>query len=395
MNREHADVSSNLQRMVVKDCNLIKENYSLPKSWYDQLPMEIALHRRIDRKRKREDVSDPGFNHIVEHRGYRLMMHKRRYRLYLEYCSGGDLARTVSRVFHAWDPEREGRGYPDLLQLSEDELSALPIIPEALVWYIFRSLVKAYMILHHGTTSHEETDPDWKPVTHLDVNFCNVFIRSEAASKGSPQIVLADFGMGFINRDSLPTEEVAEPLPSENPFERAWGMIHENHPIEHQFVTGDPPFKLGEKSDVWKLGSMIWEFITCGVDSDKPMRENGPAVNDDGEPILGRDGRQLITKLSVTSVKMTERLNAEAMFPTPRRFYLSADRYSTQLKDLVRECLHWSPSDRITLRRLDEEIESYINSNPLLMNNAAVLLDVQNDPFTIGSDAAAAIATRP
>lgn len=145
--------------MVMKDCVIPAQFFRDPVQWRDGLPKEIALHRRIDRKRKRDrddhpktnmdanDSShDSGFDNVIASRGYRLMMFKRRYRLYLDYYACKELCDHVWKKFVDWRRE----------VLPEDELTiryqGIPTIDEKFIWYVFRSLVKGLLILHEGTT---------------------------------------------------------------------------------------------------------------------------------------------------------------------------------------------------------------------------------------------------
>ncbi|KAH6625335.1 hypothetical protein C7974DRAFT_395879 [Boeremia exigua] len=360
------------QRMVVKDCPQTRTTYSTPREWYDQLPREIALHRRIDRKRKRDETNDKGFTNVVEHFGYRLMMRRRRYRLYLKYYAGSDLGELVTDRFNIWGLAR----LEDLRTLSLEQLEDMPIVPEALIWYVIMNCASGYLILQHGTTSRTETDPDWRPIMHLDLNISNAFIDPHPDGK-SADIVIADLGMGFIERDAPPVPEGYEPLRSDNPYEWTWNERHFCHPPEHQFMWGSPPTKLSEKSDVWRLGSLIWEMITNSRDSDHPMREDATFRDDAGNGFYG--------KQSVTLESNTRDLDADSMFPTPWRFYPSAERYSPELKQLVRDCLHWYPDSRKTFSELHD-----IATTEILKHSASFDRDVnaellpKYDDFAIG-----------
>lgn len=353
--------------MVVKDCVLPQPMYSVPRWWYDQLPRELALHRRIDRKRKRE-TSDVGFEHLVEHFGYRLMMRRRRYRLYLKYYAGRDMADLFYDTLDKWSPFGDVEAYQ---KLSSAKANSLPKVPEGLLWYLLQSLVKAYLVLNHGTTSDTVSDPEWKPITHLDLSYNNAFLQPGSDSMEATRIVLADLGMGFIERTTSSVADGEEPFPSDNPFEFVLNHPHTNHPVERQYATRDPPFRIGEKTDVWKLGGLIWELMTCGVDKDHVQRENGT-----------RGG--VLAKHPVTSGQCKSALGTHSMFPTPYQFYPSADTYSDDLKQLVRSCLHYNPTDRASFRELDRTIGKYIQDNPQVVRNALASMPTKIDRFAVG-----------
>ncbi|KAF1359646.1 hypothetical protein EJ07DRAFT_155603 [Lizonia empirigonia] len=368
---------------IVDDCQIHSDQYSNATHWRDRLPREIALHRRIDRKRKRDDTSDAGFEHLVEHRGYRLMMRKRRYRLYLEYYAGGDLGRPVAPIFHEWSYRQISD--ESLFIAEPSELLELPVLPEGLMWYILRALVKAYLILHHGTSSHDATDPDWKPITHLDLKIDNVFIKTAPEKNIGAQIVLADMGMGFFPRDPPPVAEGEEPLPCDNPFEYVWNRPEPSHPIEHQFSTavdGGPVFLIGEKADVCKLGALIWELMTCDRDEDRPMRED---ADEDAADDAGQHDRPMFARVSVTSSNDKSDLTPDAMFPRPWRFCASADRYSDDLKELVRSFLHWSPESRTSFKELDRLVDEYFALRVTSPSGRDFLRNAQDVPHDSGN----------
>jgi hypothetical protein len=90
-----------IDRMVIKDNSVVsRRGWHDPKNWRDRLRREIAVHRRIETRRAEEPEA---CQYINRHRGYRLLMSKRRYRLYADFASGGDLYRAVMPYHNRWE----------------------------------------------------------------------------------------------------------------------------------------------------------------------------------------------------------------------------------------------------------------------------------------------------
>jgi hypothetical protein len=75
-----------IDRMVFKESVPYELMWNNPEEWRNKLPREIEMHRRIDGSR----TANSHLN-VIQHRGHRLMMTERRYRLYLDLCDGGGL----------------------------------------------------------------------------------------------------------------------------------------------------------------------------------------------------------------------------------------------------------------------------------------------------------------
>jgi len=87
--------------MAVKECRVGPRLWRDPIYWRNKLPREISLHKRIDLHRVRGTTH----RNVIQHRGYRLMMRQRRYRLYLQFCSGGTLYDVME---DRWDERSPG-----------------------------------------------------------------------------------------------------------------------------------------------------------------------------------------------------------------------------------------------------------------------------------------------
>ena len=73
--------------MVIKETENFKPSYWRdPMIWRDRLPQEIRIHQLVEERR----AADPAMcRHLIHMRAYRLLMRQRKYRLYLDLCTGG------------------------------------------------------------------------------------------------------------------------------------------------------------------------------------------------------------------------------------------------------------------------------------------------------------------
>jgi hypothetical protein len=161
-----------IDRMPVKDNAAVSRRaWRDPKNWRDRLPREIAVGRRIESRRAEEPEA---CQYINRQRGYRLLMSKRRFRLYANFASGGDLYTAVMPYHQRW------RGIEGERVDSEEH------IPEAFIWYIIKALATAILLLQQGTTQGDETVADWKPIMHLDMQPANILLDLQAKKRKSP-----------------------------------------------------------------------------------------------------------------------------------------------------------------------------------------------------------------
>ncbi|KAF2652768.1 kinase-like protein [Lophiostoma macrostomum CBS 122681] len=320
----------------VEDRMVVKEIWNDPCQWRSHLPREIAIHRLIDESRGN---GDPAFSHLPKHRGHRLMMRKRKFRLFTEVCSGGSLYDATKALFEQWE-----RWYKHLEDATDsanatDEERAKDEepehIPEAYIWYVFGSLVDACLVLQRG--GKERRQKGWKPITHCDIYSANVFLcKDGAAGKEKwPRPVLADFGRAFYE---LPESE--NPRFAANPWEFVFSVpalayAPEQQPLDgSKAVDRDPPVRLDEKTDVFGIGRVMWSLITH-------LHFN------DG---VARDSR--IHSLDFLYMDRTRDIE-EVLTGT---FFTAAKHYSQDLKDLVRQCLKREQNSRPSLGQLSQSI---------------------------------------
>jgi hypothetical protein len=103
-----------------------KHVWKHPTKWRGRLPREIYNHKLLDSTRT-------GVSHrnIIRHRGYRLMMRERRFRLYLDLCERGV-------IFGLVKDENNG-----LSEESEVETH----LPELFIWQMLKELLDACLVL--------------------------------------------------------------------------------------------------------------------------------------------------------------------------------------------------------------------------------------------------------
>jgi len=204
--------------MVIKEAKAFTPSrWRDPKNWRDRLPQEIRIHQLLEERRAVDPVM---CRHIIRCRAHRLWMEHRRYRLYLDYHSGGDM--NGAMTFHA-------KNWEDGKPTDEDIF-----VPKGFIWYTIKALATACLVLREGTVDGTTVD-GWRPITHLDLQLPNVLLdvhtpptqeakgKSKAGSSKSARLnradaddwrakeppvmpILADFGISFFssNRDDCP-----------------------------------------------------------------------------------------------------------------------------------------------------------------------------------------------
>ncbi len=136
--------------MVIKDArNMGSNNWRDPRFWRDGLPSEVRVHQLVEDRRK--EVPDD-CRHLIRCFGHRLIMTQMRYRLYLEFCTSGNL-------WDAMDVGGKGNKIP----------------PEAYIWYLIRALATALLVLRDGKSGDFKAK-GWNQIHHLDVQLPNVFL---------------------------------------------------------------------------------------------------------------------------------------------------------------------------------------------------------------------------
>ncbi|KAJ8105784.1 hypothetical protein OPT61_g9972 [Boeremia exigua] len=197
---EHGNV---IDRMVVKDnavCS--REGWRDPKNWRDGLPREIAINRRIEARRV---IEPDAFRYIIRYRGHRLLMWKRRFRLYTDFASGGDLANAMDPYDRKWS------------RIKPHRIGTQDCIPEAFIWYTIKALATSFLALETGTLG-TGTVKGWKAIVHLDVQTPNILLDVQSKKRKAPADEATD--PAEAGPSKRPKNEATEPAkagPSKRP----------------------------------------------------------------------------------------------------------------------------------------------------------------------------------
>ncbi|EME87101.1 uncharacterized protein MYCFIDRAFT_172767 [Pseudocercospora fijiensis CIRAD86] len=164
-------------RVTVKDTNNSNPNYLNPSGVVQpppRHPMEaVAMLRLVDL---------PGSSSVVNIRNWR---RKRPfetspgYRIYMEFCSGGDLQALSSNY------------WPRSLNPN--------FMPEPFLWAVFDSLVTAGLLME-GSHLRDAARPLWDQIIHGDMKPDNVFLGENTSGtfRGFPLAKLGDFGLATV-----------------------------------------------------------------------------------------------------------------------------------------------------------------------------------------------------
>ncbi|KAG9195704.1 hypothetical protein G6011_00825 [Alternaria panax] len=211
-----------------------------------------------------------------------------------------------------------------LEDLVEDYAEAKTPIPELFVWDILQSLARAVVYLHYGPHLLDEfdqqkpgseplkprDDPSWIPVYHRDIILANVFCTSDAGDASIyPIVKLGDFGCAMRQSEIDGKDNRRYPWSKETPI-----MDPEYEPPEGQYAT--------KAVDVYQIGLLMWCIVQ-----------------------------------NITSPFS---LDVEAM--EPENFATSSfSHYSSELRNLINQCIDEDPDDRLDSLRFLHLIVYYKN----------------------------------
>jgi serine/threonine protein kinase len=102
---------------------------------------------------------------------------------------------------------------------------------------------------------------------------------------------------------------------------------------------------LGEKTDVWGIGNILWYLVAHRILDEGPVREYKLANNVDS------DGLQL-PYIPISSRRSRNRQIHNRQTTLTGEMFMAAGEYSDDIKNLVRACLNWKQENRPTLHDL-------------------------------------------
>jgi hypothetical protein len=207
--------------------------------------------------------------------------------------------------------------------------------------------------------------------------------------------VLADFGLAFYSLDNRGC-----PL-SDNPVDYLWQSDQTRyapvcHPMtlstltrvliyiqEHQIQEiREPMIPLGERTDVWGIGSILWYLVAHGIPDEGPLR--GDKFD------KKKDGSAERTYIPISSHSYDQNKATHNNKTTlNRRMFPKAKDYTSELKNLVRACLNWwqgqRPSLEIVLDEANQRLDEHGARNTLReWQDFADALPERTDSFRIG-----------
>ncbi|KAH7555581.1 hypothetical protein BM1_07204 [Bipolaris maydis] len=352
-------------RFVIKEARMSKGDWRDPIKWRDQVPQEIRIHQLVDSNRA--NASD---NHdtIIEHYGYRLMMRQRRYRIYLAYYQGGNLHSALSGSMPNQelvdlytspriDPtkRREGYNWDAELRCYRDPENNLPtILPERLIWEIIDSLTKACQILHFGQADYEVVAPGAKRITHRDIKPDNIFIETMMDNDEFPRFILGDLGLSFFSHGKDEDNGVphGSRAPPDNPDQYTWShecFDHRYAPEVYEKTQESNPHPIGEKTDVWQIGAVLFWLLTNGFANSS----RGPKAPLYDIPTYISQAERFPR---IDRFKQTDRFDDE-MYPTLLR-------YAPKFRNLCARCVNWDPDNRPGLMEVREDLRQILDEDP-------------------------------
>ncbi|KAI4266139.1 MAG: hypothetical protein L6R38_008928 [Xanthoria sp. 2 TBL-2021] len=301
------------------------------REWDSSYPLEVELMRAMKNK-----------NNIVQIRGYRRYLEMEVHRIYMEYCSSGDLSGLITQY-------RSRRQY----------------MPEAFICHVFLHLARACQSLTepHSPRNDPEKykDKSKNEIAHRDIKPRNVFIGDldnghDETGIPYPEIKLGDFGMGiFTGKDDYENPGVYrgggtegyKSLEMEN-FDRIdlhekfkdWPHIER---AKRRFERCDyaldgilklHPSKILSWTNIWGVGAVMFDIMTL-----KPVKNYLWQTRNPNDEDYDEEVEQANVRIGIRN--------------TP---------YDKTLTNLVQYCLADLPERRPKIATLISELETFAAS---------------------------------
>ncbi|KAI9693230.1 MAG: hypothetical protein M1822_005226 [Bathelium mastoideum] len=320
------DESNNVtDRMVVKQVSRRQfefKGHNGPHHWNDALlwhespflrySHEAHVHRILNMR------PSPA---LVGYRSDVVYKQKEAIRIFLDFCSHGDL----------WDLNNKYGYYRDQQRISSTNVT-LPIRaqypPEPFLWFLMLKLIDACIALEHIPQELVQ-----KEIVHRDIKFENVYLSApEPDWPHYPAPKLGDFGLAIFTGP----EDNNNPVQYLGPGTPGWmapEQLGSPYKLEHpQLDQAGNPMRLDARTNVWTIGLLIWAFA---LGHDSPPE---PSIR----------------------VRMTMTRNpASDAF---RKLYpFDPWPYSIQLQEIIRLCMEFDPADRAGPQEVRDLLQSHMD----------------------------------
>lgn len=288
-----------VEQMVIKQMGVRKG------IWRSEMPMEVKMMKKM------EATKCPS---VVRYIAYRRFLHDQVHRIYMEFCPHGDLKRLYRRYRKFRFVHRLVRTGFEVLNLSR------LYMPEPFLWDVFHNLVEAAVAMRYGPT-----DGGWAghEIVHRDIKPGNIFLDREDMEDGIPFYPISKLGDWGLARET----HLSDP---DNPtILRKAGTPGYKAPEQKEpllLVPESHPSPVLAHTNVWAIGATMFELMTLHRVHRFLLKAQGNVIDEEGiQPI-----------------------------ETSRK-----PPYSSQLSNLIQNCLKPTPVDRPDVMELRTKISTH------------------------------------